>query len=544
MRTRVMRSIDQTGGQLLVRCLEQQGVTVGFGVPGESYLAVLDALHDSPIDFVCSRQEGGAAYSASALGRLTGQPGVAFVTRGPGATNASVGLHTAMQDSSPMVLFVGQSSLDHLEREAFQEVDYRAFFGPLVKWATQIESADRVPEVISRAFATAQSGRPGPVVVSLPEDVLSAETTAEPGKAVVIAEPAPSASAVDAAALLLSSSERPLVIAAMERSSIAGSEALAAFAEANSIPVLGAFRSHDVIDNHSRAFAGTAGVGMFGHAEDLIANADLVFALGVRFDEMMTKAYTLFDMPDAQQKIVHCHASDRELGKVVQPDVSVHSTTRHFIDAMATVESSVPASRAEWYERARADHLASLTAPSSDGPLDMSVVMAWLQQHLPADVVITNGAGNFARWPNKHFAFGPEARLLAPESGSMGYGLPAAIAAKVADPQRMTIAFLGDGDFQMTMQELGTAMAVNAQPIILVFNNATYGTIRMHQEREYPGRVSGTDIVNPDFVAIGRAYGFHSERVERTDEFAEAFGRAEASPTGALIELKFPAGNL
>ena len=527
-----------SGGHLLLRCLEAQGVTTTFGVPGESYLDVLDALRDSPVNFVTCRQEGGAGYCAAAWGRLTGHPGIALVTRGPGATNASIGLHAAMADSSPMILFVGQASLEHLGREAFQEVDYRAFFGPLVKWATQIESADRIPEIISRAFTTAMSGRPGPVVVALPEDVLTTQTSAAPGKAVSVGEPAPSVDAIDEVVPLLNSAEKPLIIVGKELASSERSKPLAAFAEANSIPVATAFRSNDLIDNHSSSFVGTAGVGMAPHVERLITESDLVLALGVRFDEMMTKAYTLFGMPDPGLPVVHVHRSDRELGKVVQPEVSVQSSTRLFLDALGDAELTIPSARAAWCAQGRADHISSLKAPKQAGALDMSEVMSWLQEHLPANVVMANGAGNFSAWPNKHFSYGPDATLLGPENGSMGYGLPAAIAAKLADPRRMVVAFVGDGDFQMTIQELGTAAQANAQPIVLVVNNGVYETIRMHQERNYPGRASGTDITNPDFVAIANAYGFHGERVERTEDFAAAFERAAASSTGAVLDLE------
>ena len=525
-----------SGGHLLVRCLEAQGVTNGFGVPGESYLDVLDALHDSPIEFIGCRQEGGAAYAASAWGVLTGSPGIAFVTRGPGATNASVGLHTAMQDSAPMILFVGQAGLDHLEREAYQEVDYRAFFGPLVKWATQIESADRIPEIVSRAFTTALSGRPGPVVVALPENVLSAQTTVNPGLPVVIPDPAPSPTAVASVAELLDESVMPLVITGGLRGGDA-TPALAEFAEANHLPVVATFRRNDVIDNHSTSYVGDAGVGMMRHVERLIAEADLILAVDVRFDEMMTKAYTLFDMPDAVQHIVHVHPSDRELGKVVHADVPIQATGEQFWTAIAGAELNVPEGRVDWCSQARADFVAALRAPTQPGDLDMAEVMVWLQEHLPPNVIITNGAGNFSAWPNKYFAFGPEARLLAPQSGSMGYGLPAAIAAKVSEPDRTVVAFVGDGEIQMTIQELGSAAQCGAQPIVLIFNNGMYGTIRMHQEGTYPARVSGTEITNPDFVAIGKAYGFHSERVQKTSEFAAAFQRAEESSTGAIIEL-------
>ena len=530
----------RTGGELLVACLEAQGVTTAFGVPGESYLTVLDGLHDSGIRFVTCRQEGGAAYSAEAWGKLTGSPGIAFVTRGPGATNASVGLHTAMQGSTPMVLFVGQASTSHLGREAFQEVDYRAFFGPLVKWATQIDKADRIPEVVSRAFVTAQSGRPGPVVVALPEDVLSAATDVAAGRPVRIPEPAPSGADIEEVAELLEGAERPLMLVGGGGWNDAGRRSLRSFAETNSVPVATVFRFHDLIDNHSPIYVGDAGVGMQPHVKRLITEADLIVAIGIRFGEIATDAYTLFSIPDPTQTIIHVHPSDRELGKIIQASVPVHASPNTFCAALAAMTLETSSVRTEWCIDARADREDAVVPPTQPGELDMTAVMRWLQDRLPADVIITNGAGNFAIWPNKYFSFGEEARLLAPQSGSMGYGLPAAIAARVAEPDRVVLCFAGDGDIQMNIQELGTAMQEDAQPIVLVLNNGMYGTIRMHQEREFPTRVSGTDIANPDFVRLAHAYGFHAERIESTDQFPDAFERALSSTTGALLELMVP----
>ena len=527
----------QTGGQLLVACLEAQGVTTSFGVPGESYLAVLDALHDSRIDFVGCRHEGGAAYAASAWGKLTRSPGIGLVTRGPGATNASVGLHTAMQDSSPMILFGGQASRDHLGREAFQEIDYRAMFGSVVKWATQIESAERIPEVISRAFSTALSGRPGPVVVALPEDVLREHTDVAPGRRVRIARPGPSPAELDEIVDRLDRAERPLLLIAGSDWNGAGRSALRRFVETNHLPVAAAFRFNDLLDNNSASYVGEAGVAMRPHVADAITSADLVIGLGVRFGEMTTDAYRLFDLPDAAQEIIHVHPADRELGKVVQADVPIQAHASACAEALAEVVLTASASRSSWCDGLRQAHLEALVPPTQPGALDMSAVMAWLQESLPEDVIITNGAGNFATWPNKYFSFGESARLLAPQSGSMGYGLPAAIAAKVAYPDRMVVFFTGDGDFHMTMQELGTATQVGAQPIVLIINNGMYGTIRMHQERSYPARVSGTEIINPDFAQLARSFGFHGERVTTTEEFAPAFTRAAASTSGAVLEL-------
>ncbi len=532
--------VERSGGELLVACLEAQGVTTAFGVPGESYLAVLDGLVDSGLRYVSCRQEGGVTYAAEAWGKLTGRPGIGFVTRGPGATNASVGLHTAMQDSTAMILFVGQAAMEHLEREAFQEVDYRAFFGPLVKWATQIESADRIPELISRAFATAQSGRPGPVVIALPENVLSARTVAEPGRPVRIPQPSPSRFDIDETLDLLDRAEQPLLLVGGGGWTPEARSALAAFAERNDVPVASAFRFHDLIDNGSSCYVGDAGVGMLPHVRRAITEADVILAVGIRFGEMVTDAWTLFDLPNPAQTIVHIHASDRELGKVVQANLPIHASPGAFLAELGGATLRPSSGRSEWRAGLRSDRVASLPAPTQPGPLDMAAIMTWLQDRVPDDVIFTNGAGNFSIWPNKHFSFGRGMRLLAPQSGSMGYGLPAAIAAKIADPDRMVVCWAGDGDLQMNVQELGTAMQEGAQPIVLVLNNGMYGTIRMHQERTFPGRVSGTAITNPDFVTLATAYGFHAERVESTDEFAAAFDRAAASPTGALLELMVP----
>jgi len=531
----------RTGGELLVACLQEQGVSTSFGVPGESYLAVLDALYDSSIDFVICRQEGGVGYATSAWGKLTGEPGIGFVTRGPGATNVSVGLHAAMQESSPAVIFIGQASMGHLGREAFQEVDYRAFFGPLVKWVTQIEHVDRIPEIISRAFSTALSGRRGPVVVALPEDVLTATTSVPPGQKVRVPVPAPTPQIIDEVATELANAERPLLLVGGGGWGADDRELLRNFAESNSIPVVTVFRFNDLIDNGSACYLGDAGVAMRPHVREALAQADLVLAVGGRFGEVATDGFTLFDMPDALQKIVHVHTSDRELGKVLQADIPVHSAPGPFLEMLRSVQIPRDDAKVNWFTRWSGRHAESLIAPTQPGPMDMSEVMVWLQKRLPGDVIITNGAGNFSAWPNKHFSYGQDARLLAPQSGSMGYGLPAAIAAKVKYRERMVVCFAGDGDIQMNIQELGTAMQAKAQPIIVVLNNGMYGTIRMHQERDFPSRVSGTQIVNPDYVQLAQAYGFHAERIERTQDFAPAFDRAASSESGGLLEVIVPA---
>ena len=526
------------GGKLLVECLQALGATKSFGVPGESYLAVLDALYDTrnSLDFVLCRNEGGAAFMASAYGKLTGTPGICFVTRGPGATNASIGVHTAMQDSAPMILFVGQVGTDMKGREAFQEINYRAYFGDVAKWVTEIEHADRIPEIISRAWITAQSGRPGPVVIALPEDVLAAETESVPLKgAVLVREAAPADETIDAMVLELSKAQKPLILMGGGGWTSNGSRDLQVFAEAGNLPVLAAFRYQDQYDNHSETYAGDAGVGMTPATKDLIRDADVIIAVNIRFGEMTTDGYTLLDVPQPAQKLIHIHASERELGKVYVPDLAIQAGPNAFAAALA--ERKVQGPWEVWRETARRNYLASFEAPDQPSPVDMVKVTAFLRDRLPEDAVLTNGAGNFTVWPNKFFRFGSGQRLLAPQSGAMGYGVPAAIAAKVDDPGRTVVCFAGDGDFQMNCQELGTAMQANAQPIVLILNNGIYGTIRMHQERTFPERVLGTTLENPDFVTLAKAYGFHAERVESTEEFEVAFERALASPSGAVLEL-------
>lgn len=524
------------GGKVLVESLVALGATKGFGVPGESYLAVLDALHDTrgQLDLVLCRNEGGAAFMAAAWGKLTGEPGLCFVTRGPGVANASIGVHTASQDSSPMILFVGQVGTDMRGREAFQEIDYRAVFGTMAKWAVEIDDVERIPEIVARAWTTAMTGRPGPVVVALPEDMLSSRTAvpALPGLAKV-AEPAPGPAAVEEALGRLATAKRPLILIGGTNWTRTGRAALQAFAEASDIPVVAAFRYQDQFDNFSPVFAGEAGVGMPAHVRALIKDADVILAINVRFGEMTTEGYTLLTVPLPDQVLIHVHGSDREIGKIYQPALGIHAGPNAFAAALRSVTGDWTA----WRARARADWEASFDAPAQPSPVDMVSVTAHLREVLPGDAILTNGAGNFTVWPNKFYKFGPEARLLAPQSGAMGYGLPAAIAAKIAFPERVVVCFAGDGDFQMNCQELGTAMQAGAQPIVLIVNNGIYGTIRAHQERQYPGRVSGTTMQNPDFSMLARAYGFHSERVERTEDFAAAFDRAMASRTGAVLDL-------
>ena len=526
------------GGRLLVECLRTLGARHGFGVPGESYLAVLDGLHDTKgaFDFVLCRNEGGAGFMAAAYGKLTGAPGLAFVTRGPGATNASIGVHTAMQDSAPMILFVGQIDTRTRDREMFQEVDYRAFFGPIAKWVTEIDHVERIPELVSRAWVTATSGRPGPVVMALPENMISAATDL-PALSHVVSIPEPEASATVLADIqsALANAKRPVILMGGGGWTEAGCRDMERFATAADIPVVAAFRYQDRFDNHAPVYAGEAGVGMLPEVRQTLAESDLILAVGVRFGEMTTANHTLFDLPKMRQTLIHAHFSASEIGKIYQPDIAINAGPNAFARALSAL--SVTGSWAEWRKAARGRYEATFELPSHPGPVDMRVVMECLQKTLPADAILTNGAGNFSIWNNKYFRYGADQRLLAPQSGAMGYGLPAAIAAKVRHPERTVLCFAGDGDFQMNAVELGTAMQAGAQPIVMILNNGSYGTIRMHQEKHYPHRISGTELQNPDFAAIARAYRFHGERVETTEAFAPAFERALASETGAVLDI-------
>ncbi|MDW3219916.1 MAG: thiamine pyrophosphate-binding protein [Acidimicrobiales bacterium] len=527
----------RTGGQIVVDSLVAHGVTTTFGVPGESYLAVLDALHDTDIQVITCRQEGGAAYMAEAWAKLTGRVGVCLVTRGPGATNASIGIHAAMQASTPMVMLVGQVSTHEQGREAFQEIDYRAMFGGVAKWATEMGSADEASAVMAEAFHAAAAGRPGPVVVALPEDVLGAVSGADPVAPLPVDPQAPAEDEVDAVLDALAGAERPVLLAGGGGWTDDARADLRAVAEAHEVPVVVTFRRHDLMDNTSASYVGEAGVAMPPPVRATLEEADCVIALGARFGEMTTAAWSIWPVGDPGVTLVHVHPDPGQHGKIHTPTVAIAARPAAMLAALRA-RTAAPPVHGAWREARRDAYVASLDAPAQPGPLDMGEVMAWLRANLPSDAVLTNGAGNFSVWPNKFFVYGPEARLLAPQAGSMGYGLPAAVAAKVADPARTVVCFAGDGDVQMNIQELGTGLQHDAQPIVLVVDNGMYGTIRMHQERHFPERVVGTDIVNPDFVALGRAYGMHAERVDATADFPAAFGRAQASTTGALLHLR------
>lgn len=524
------------GGHLLVEGLVSHGVNTAFAVPGESYLEVLDALYEKSdqIRLVGCRQEGGAAYMAEAYGRLTGQPGICFVTRGPGATNASIGIHTAAQGSTPLILFIGQVPTSHLGFEAFQEMDYTAFFGGIAKWVTEITHPDQIPEVINKAFRIATSDRPGPVVIALPEDVLGEETEKTIIPFELTKDHSISEQEVQEIMTILEEAKKPVLLAGGGGWTTIGRENLCRFAEKQNLPVVVGFRRQDLMDNNSSCYAGEAGVAMPPPVRQTLDEADVILAVGVRFGEMTTNAYTLFQ--NQSQKILHVHASEAEFDKVVKADLHICSNPNLAVAALLEMPS-IADSKEQWREETRNRFLSTHKVPTAITGVDMAAATAYLQEVLPEDVIITNGAGNFSVWPNKFFLYGSSARLLAPQNGTMGYGVPAAISAKVAAPERVVVCFAGDGDFQMNMQELGSAAQEEAQPIVLIVNNSMYGTIRMHQERRYPERVVGTDIKNPDFVSIARAYGFYSEQVTSIEEFKAAFDNALDSKTGAVLDL-------
>ncbi len=537
---------QQIAGHLLVECLIEQGVTHAFGVPGESYLAVLDGFHayQDRIRFVINRQEGGAAFMADAQGRLTGQPGVCFVTRGPGATNASIGVHTAFQDSTPMVLFVGDVGSDFRDREAFQEVDYNQFFGPSTKgFAKRVERIDdpeRIPEYVARAFATAMNGRPGPVVLVLPEDMLVKTVRARP-----VARVEPVQAWCDPGSLrqlreMLLASQRPFVIAGGSGWTPQAAQALQRFAENWKLPVGNAFRFQDTFDNHHPQYAGDVGIGINPKLAQRIKDSDLVIAIGARLGEMTTSGYTLLQVPKPTQKLVHIHASAEELNRVYQADLAMCATMNAAARALEVLTAPTTLPWEDWTAKAHADYQTNLQPQALPGDIDMPAIVNTISRLLPDDAVLTNGAGNFASWVHRFHKHHGLARghktQLAPTVGAMGYGVPAGIAANLLTG-RTAFTIAGDGDFLMNGQELATAAQHGAKSIIVLLNNSMFGTIRMHQEREYPRHKSGSHLSNPDFAALARAYGYAGVRITRTQEFEAAFKEALAREQGTLIEV-------
>ncbi|WPB55290.1 thiamine pyrophosphate-binding protein [Xylophilus sp. GOD-11R] len=531
----------RSAGKALVESLQAHGVDRVFCVPGESYLEVLDALHDAPdIHLVVAKHEGGASNMAEADGKLTGRPGICMVTRGPGATHASIGVHTAQQDSTPMILFVGQIARQHKGREAFQEVDYGSMFGTVAKWVVEITEAERVPEILARAFHVAVSGRPGPVVVSLPEDMLTEPCATPVSVAAPVQRNGIAAPTLQRIAEALSTARQPLVVVGGGNWSEEHARHLQAFAHAWQLPVAVSFRRQDALDNRDPHYVGHLSLGMNPKLRQRMLESDLILAIGTRLGDIATDGYALLDIPAPRQKLIHLHVDAGELGRVYQPAIAVQADIGMALADLAALPAPASRSWAESTRTARADHEAFSKAPALspefDG-VDMTAVVKHLTAEMPSDVVITNGAGNYSVWAHRFHEYREPHTQLAPTCGAMGYGLPAAVAAALRDPGRPVVCFAGDGCFLMYPQELATAAEYGASFLVLLVNNGMYGTIRMHQEKHHPGRISGTRLKGPDYVALAKAFGAHAERVVRTEDFPAALARARANGGLALIEL-------
>ena len=528
-----------SGGQLVVAALQVHGVEMAFSVAGESYLEVLDALVDAPdIRLVTCRQEGGAAFMAEAYGKLTGKPGVLLVTRGPGACNASIGIHTAFQDSTPLVVLVGQVARNQLDREAFQEVDFRRMFAPHAKWVAQIDIAERVPELINQGFQIAVSGRPGPVVLALPEDMLRDRCAAAVSGPYRAVRAHPGAADLGELRRLLAAAERPIVLVGGSGWSDKACRDIAGFAQTNDLPVCCSFRRQDIVDNRLPCFVGDLGTGASPSLVARVKQADLLLAVGTRIGEITSQSYSLLGIPEPGKALIHVHASAEELGRVFRPSLAIQSGMPEFAAAVVMLAPVAAPRWSSWRETVRAEYEAGLIPPSSSSSLDLVEIMRWLRDRLPSDAIVTSDAGNFSGWPNRFLQYRRPGRQLGPTSGAMGYGVPAAVTAKLVYPDRLVVGFCGDGGFMMTGQELATATLEGTGPIIMVFNNGMYGTIRMHQERRFPGRVVGTALKNPDFLALARAYGIFGASITKTEQFAPAFEEAVSGRRAAIIELK------
>jgi acetolactate synthase-1/2/3 large subunit len=532
---------SRSGAEVLVDALKINAVERIFCIPGESFLAALDALYDrSEISLVICRNEGGAAYMAEAEGKLTGRPGVCFVTRGPGATNASGGLHVAMQDSTPMILLIGQIARKDLDREAFQEIDYRRMFSEVAKWVAQIDDADRIPEYLNRAFSVATSGRPGPVVLALPEDMLVDQTGARDAKPWQIVKTSPATADIERVDEMLATAKKPLIIVGGSGWSDATRLQLQEFAQSRAIPVANSFRCQDFFDNEHPNYIGDLGLGVNPALTRRVQESDCLLVIGARLGEMTTGGFSLIDIPNPAQRLIHVHAGAEELGHIYQPELAINASSDRFIAALVTAEFTVTAQtdRHTAIASAHQDYLDWNRSISVAGEVQFSDIIHSVRNLSGDDAILCNGAGNNTGWLHRFFRYRSYRTQLAPTSGTMGYGLPAAIAAKLRYPDRCVVAVAGDGDFMMNGQELATAMQYQANIIVIVVNNGIYATIRMHQEREYPHRVIGTDMINPDFVALARAHGAHGELVVKTDDFEAAFERSKAAGKPALIEVR------
>ena len=535
----------RTGGRVLVECLQAHGVDLIFGIPGESYLEILDALYDTTdVRFVCCRHEGAAANMAEADGKLTGRPGICLVTRGPGATHAAIGVHTASQDSTPMLLLIGQVPRAHSGREAWQEIDYEKMFGSMAKWVAEIRSPERIPEYISRAFTVATSGRSGPVVLSLPEDVLSAKFAPQSHASALKfkggGHSAPTSTQIEAFENELQTAREPLLILGGSGWAAEDCADIQEFAAKWGLPVVASFRRQDLFDNQHANYVGHAGLGVNPKLAARIKSADLIVAAGCRLNEPTTNGYSLLTAPRPQQRLVHIHADAQELGRVYCPDLAICSSIRNLLVALRQRTVVTHSTWSSWLDAARQDYV-EFSRPSPKAPLsgvDLARVVSYLSETLPADSIVTNGAGNYTVWVHRYYRYRSAKTQLAPVSGAMGYGLPAAIAAKIRFPERNVVCFAGDGCFLMYPQELSTAVQSRAAVIVLIVNNGSYGTIRMHQERHFPGRPIGTGLPPTDFAALASSFGAYGERVESTEAFPEAFQRALAERRPAVLELR------
>ena len=530
----------RSGGQILVDQLLIHGADTAYCVPGESYLEVLDALHDVTDRFtlINARHEAGAADMAEAYGKLTGRPGICMVTRGPGACHAAIGVHIAQQDSTPMILLVGQIARDTTDREAFQEVDYRAMFGPIAKWATQIDDARRIPEYVARAFRVATSGRPGPVVIALPEDMLTDRVAVPDARPYAATAAGIVPADLDALTAELSRAERPLLLLGGSGWDDAAAAAITRFAETNGIPVSCSFRRQDIVDNLSPVYAGDFGTSTAPSLYKRLAEADLLVVIGARLGEMTTRTYTTMDSPNPGIRLVHVHPEADEIGRVYSPDLGLACAPAVLAEALDGTDLGRKDQWADWCAALHGDYLADTEAPNGgDWQLDMGVALTQIRDSLPDDVVVTLDAGNHTGWAQRFLRFGRPGRIVGSTCGAMGYSVPAAVAASLRNPDQLVLSFVGDGGFMMSGAELATAAQYGGRPIVLLFNNGTYGTIRMHQEREHPERVSGTTLRNQDFVRMAEGLGCYAERVTRTEEFAPAFERARASGQPAVLEL-------
>ena len=531
----------RTGGQVLADQLKIHDVDTAFCVPGESYLALIDALHDASneIKVISCRQEGGATNMAEAYGKLTGKPGIAMVTRAPGACNGSIGVHTAMQDSTPMVILIGQVARDQEYREAFQEVDYRQFYGALCKWVGQIERAERIPEMVSKAFHHTMSGRPGPVALALPEDMLRELTDVGDADRYKTARPGVDPADIDAMQAMIAAAERPLVIVGGGGWSESACADITEYATANGLPVAASFRCQDIADNNRDCYVGELGTSVNAALAGRVKDADLLLVVGARLGEMTTSGYSLVEAPRPKQKLIHIYPDPDELGRVYQPDLPIAAAVDRFAAAAKAASPVAPGKWRDWADAARQDYLGNLEEGTAfPGDVDMVQVMAEIQERVGDDAIITSDAGNFSGWAQRFFRYSKYPSQVAPTSGAMGYCVPAAIASRLANPSRPVIGFVGDGGFMMSGQEFATAVHYGIDPILIVVNNNMYGTIRMHQERDYPDRTLATGLTNPDFVKWAESFGAFGALVERTEDFVPAFEAALGAGRISLIEIR------